>query len=170
MRILLLLCLFLATSAHAMTADDAFSPHRGATDLIVAAIRAAQGTIRVAAYGFTSRPVAEALVAAHDRGVDVRVVLDMKANVRQGAGPYVAAHGVPVRLNGHYAILHDKFMAIDGKTLEVGSFNYTASAENRNAENVLVLHDAEKLVADYTRQWQILWDGGAPLMTSASIP
>jgi phosphatidylserine/phosphatidylglycerophosphate/cardiolipin synthase-like enzyme len=37
--------------------------------------------------------------------------------------------------------MHDKFIVIDGETVELGSFNYTAAAEKRNAENVLVLHD-----------------------------
>lgn len=158
------------TPVYALTAEDAFSPRGGATDLIISTIGDAHKTIRVAAYAFTSKPIAEALVAAHDRGVAVQVVLDMKANLRQGVGPYVATHGVPIRLNGHYAILHDKFMVIDDKTLELGSFNYTASAEKRNAENVLVLHDVGTLAADYTREWQRLWDEGQPLLTAASYP
>ena len=53
--------------------------------------------------------------------------------------------------------MHNKFMIIDSKTLELGSFNYTRSAEEKNAENVLVLH-SKKAIKDYSNQWQMLWD------------
>ena len=33
--------------------------------------------------------------------------------------------GIPIRINSYYAIMHDKYMVIDGKTVETGSFNYT---------------------------------------------
>jgi len=142
--------------------EDAFSPHRGATELIIKTIDEARHSIHVAAYGFTSRPIAEALVEAHERGVDVAVVLDKRANRRHGVARLLAMHGIPVRLNGHYAILHDKFMIVDRRKLELGSFNYTRSAESRNAENVLVIAGQAKLIRDYGREWHRLWDEAEP--------
>ena len=62
------------------------------------------------------------------------------------------------RINDHYAIMHDKFMVIDGRTIELGSFNYTRAAENNNAENVLVVHGSDKIIQDYSRQWRGLWE------------
>ncbi len=53
--------------------------------------------------------------------------------------------------------MHDKFIGVDGATVEEGSFNYTAAAENRNAENVLVLRDPA-IAAKYVMEWQRLWD------------
>jgi phosphatidylserine/phosphatidylglycerophosphate/cardiolipin synthase-like enzyme len=144
--------------ASAPALEDAFSPNQGATALVIKTIRTAKKSIHVAAYSFTSRPIAEALTAAHDRGVDVEVVLD-KSQRRGKMATYIAAHGVPTRINSHYSIMHDKFMVIDGKTLELGSFNYTAAAEKKNAENVLVIHGNKKVVHDYEAQWRVLWDG-----------
>jgi phosphatidylserine/phosphatidylglycerophosphate/cardiolipin synthase-like enzyme len=131
---------------------------------VLSGIDSAQKSILVAAYSFTSKPISAALLDAHRRGVDVRVVADAKANgKRYTAATYLANHDVPVRLNDKYAILHDKFMVIDGATIETGSFNYTAAAANKNAENVLVLRDMPEMAARYTKEWQRLWDEGVAL-------
>ena len=55
-----------------------------------------------------------------------------------------------------YAIMHDKFMVVDEMTVEEGSFNYTAAAENRNVENVVVLHSPD-VASQYAREWERLW-------------
>ena len=174
MRKLIILIVFgallAATPAHAerTSIEDAFSPHQGATAMIVKTINSAHHSICVAAYGFTSKPIAEALIVAHRRDVDVEAVLDMKANRHYGLAGILNANGIPVRLNGHYAILHDKFMIIDHRKLELGSFNYTRSAESRNAENVLVISGHKKLIRDYAQQWSRLWNEAAPFMALSS--
>jgi phosphatidylserine/phosphatidylglycerophosphate/cardiolipin synthase-like enzyme len=136
---------------------DAFSPHQGATKLIVETIKTAKASIHVAAYSFESKAVANALIAAHKRGVDVKIVLDSKQ-----AGhimvAWVKENGIDVRCNDHYSIMHDKFMVVDGRTLELGSFNYSEAAEKSNAENVLVLTNAFTIASDYDKQFTKLWD------------
>jgi phosphatidylserine/phosphatidylglycerophosphate/cardiolipin synthase-like enzyme len=150
---------------------DAFSPRQGATDLVIDTIREARKTIRVAAYSFTSMPIAQALVEAHARGVDVRVVLDeSNRHHYYSAMKFLQAGHVPARTNNHYGIMHDKFMVIDGATLELGSFNYTKAAEISNAENVLVIKEAPGIVKDYVRQWEKLWEEGAHPLPLVSFP
>jgi phosphatidylserine/phosphatidylglycerophosphate/cardiolipin synthase-like enzyme len=109
--------------------EVAFSPDRGATELVVKTIAEAKQTIRVAAYSFTSKPIAEALLDAHKHGIDVEVVVD-KSNEkdRYTAATFLSNQGVPVRVDYQYAIMHDKFVVVDGVTVEEGSFNYTAAA------------------------------------------
>ena len=141
--------------------EAAFSPYGKSLPLVLSTINSARKSIRVAAYAFTSKPVAEALRDAHKRGVDVKVVADAKSNGREyTAVTFLANQGVPVRLNANYAILHNKFMVIDGTTLETGSFNYSAAAVNKNAENVLVIHDMPTLARQYTEEWTRLWNEG----------
>jgi phosphatidylserine/phosphatidylglycerophosphate/cardiolipin synthase-like enzyme len=142
--------------------EDAFAPNQGATALVVKTINESQQSIRVAAYYFSSHPITEALIAAYDRGVDVKVVMDEsnKSSFYSSLKPLLDAK-VPTRTNNHYAIMHNKFMIIDGITLEIGSFNYTKSAEERNAENVLVIKDAGRIAGDYQKQWDKLWEESA---------
>jgi len=154
------LLLFPPVLAFALPAtEEAFSPHQGSTALIVRTISEAHKSIRVAAYTFTSHTIAEALANAHQRGVDVRVVLnDSQRTSRSSVAGWLADNGIVVRFNSRYAIMHDKFLIIDDMTLETGSFNFTKAAETRNAENVLVIHDDPKAIADYTQQWKKLWN------------
>ncbi len=161
------LALFLTASLLPMTAhaqstiEQAFSRNQGATALIVKTIGEAHRTVHLAAYYFTSRPIADALIAARQRGVEVDVVMDKSQNEsRYTAAALLAENGVPVRINSQYAIMHDKFIIIDGTTLETGSFNFTEAAEKRNAENVLVLHDNPQVTSGYEEQWQKLWNEG----------
>jgi len=144
--------------------EVAFSPHGASLQLILGGIEKAQKSILVAAYAFTSKPIAQALLDAHKRGVSVRVLADSKANQRSySAVTFLANQGVPVRTNGHYAIFHHKFMVIDGEEVETGSFNYSAAAASRNAENVLLLHNVPDLARQYSTEWRHLWDEATPV-------
>jgi phosphatidylserine/phosphatidylglycerophosphate/cardiolipin synthase-like enzyme len=138
----------------------AFSPDGGATELVIKAIQSAKQTIRVAAYSFTSRPIADALIAARKSGVDVKIVIDHEEVEQRNhsLAPYLAAQGVPLRVDIVHNLQHDKYMVIDGKNVETGSFNYTSAAEHYNSENAIVLWGDPKLAAAYAANWQSLWD------------
>lgn len=139
--------------------EVAFSPSSEAVELIERTIGHAAHSIDVAAYSFTSEKVANALIAAHRRGIDVRVLLDKgQDNHHYHAIGEMQEAGIPIRINSHYAIMHNKYIIIDGKTVETGSFNYTTSAERRNAENVIVINDNRVLAKQYLENWQKLWN------------
>ena len=141
----------------------AFSPYGKSLDLTLSCIRAAERNILVAAFSFTNKRISRALREAHTRGVKVLVVADKEVNSQYTAVAYLANQGVPVRLNGRYAVHHHKFMVIDGMHVETGSFNYSAAAVDKNAENVLVLWNVPTLAAQYAAEWKRLWDEGEPL-------
>lgn len=56
--------------------------------------------------------------------------------------------------------MHNKYLIVDDKTVETGSFNYTANAEKHNAENVIVIKNNKKLAKEFIDNWQKLWDEG----------
>ncbi|MEJ8815253.1 phospholipase D family protein [Variovorax ureilyticus] len=141
----------------------AFTPGQ-ALPLVLDTIRNAKSTLLVAAYSFTSKPVATALRDAQRRGVQVFVVVDAgEAAKGYSAARFLANERVPVRTNGRYALQHNKFIVADGAVVQTGSFNYTSSAAERNAENVLVVGNAPALATQYGREWRRLWDEGADL-------
>lgn len=162
------LCLCLNTVVLAKPEMEVgFSPANGgqsAVKVVLDGISNAQSEILVAAYSFTSKPIAAALVDAQNRGVTVRVVADKKGNsAKYSAVTFLANKGVPVRLNGKYAIMHDKYMVIDGLHVQTGSFNYTQAAVKSNAENALLLRGVPDLAATYTQNFQRLWSEGDTL-------
>ena len=146
----------IATEAHITTG---FSPGRSAVANVLTAINSAHSTIDVAAYSFTSKEVAIALENASQRGIQVRVVADAKDNGgRYSAVTWLQHKGIPVKLNGQYAIQHNKFMVIDGVTTQTGSFNYTSSAIKRNAENTIVIWNESVTAQAYQQEFNRLWE------------
>lgn len=140
-----------------------FSPNGGAEELVLSSIDHAKKSINMAAFSFTNRRIATALVHAQKRGVQVQLVADKKANQHRSViMDYLNRSKVAVRLNGNYPIMHNKFMVIDGDTVETGSFNYTYAAARRNAENVIVINDNTELASRYLEQWQRLWNEANP--------
>lgn len=84
-----------------------------------------------------------------------------KVRVRDSAVTFPANQGVPVRLNGNYAIFHHKFIVFDSRNVETGSFNFSAAASAENAENVLLLRNVPELAGRYAQEWQRLLGEGA---------
>lgn len=152
-----------------MRSEVAFAPDPAALQLVLKGIGSARQSIHIAAYMFTSKPVALALLDARQRGVEIAVVADRKESTASySATRFLASKGLAVRLNGRYTILHHKFMIIDQLHVQTGSFNYTAAAASKNAENVLIIWNAADLAARYEAQWQQLWQEAAPLEDGAS--
>lgn len=137
-----------------VTVQVYFSPHGGCTEAIIAAVDAAKRTVLVQAYSFTSVPIARALKAAKERGIDVRVILDKsQRSERYTSADFLANAGIPVWIDDKPAIAHSKVMVIDGGTVVTGSFNFTKAAENANVENLLVLK-SDYLAKVYAGNWE----------------
>lgn len=132
-----------------------FTPGQNCTQEIVDAINNAVSSVQVQAYNFTSRPIGKALVTARERGVKVEVILDRStvANKNQGTPWFFIRHGIPVWIDKQPAIAHNKVMVIDETRVVTGSFNFTRSAQERNAENVLIIDDGG-LAKKYLKNWQ----------------
>ena len=131
-----------------------FSPKGGCTDAIIRELDKAKKTILVQAYLFSSAPIAKSLVDAHKRGVKVEVLLDKSQKGNQySSADFFANSGIPTKIDTQHGIAHNKVMIIDGETVITGSFNFTKSAEENNAENLLVIRD-KKLAERYISNWR----------------
>jgi len=131
-----------------------FTPGQDCTHQITDEIGKAEHSILVQAYGFTSKDIADALIAAKNRGVKVKVILD-KSQRKQKYSllHYIVETGIPVWIDTKPAIAHNKVMIIDGKEVITGSFNFTDAAQKRNAENVVFISDT-KLAQEYIQNWK----------------
>lgn len=133
--------------------EACFTPGEECTQEIVDAIADAKKQILVQAYSFTSAPIARALVDAHKRGVDIKVILDKsQRSARYTSSTFLINQGIPTWIDYKVAIAHNKVMVIDGETVITGSFNFTSAAQNKNAENLLILQDPG-LAKVYTHNW-----------------
>lgn len=130
-----------------------FSPRGGASDAIINEIDRANKTIDIAIYDFTSRPIYQALIRAKDRGVKIRIVMDShEAKTKYSKYELLREQGVPIKLlpdanmpgfGNLRALMHNKFAIIDNSIVITGSYNWTASAEKLNYENLLIIRSKE---------------------------
>lgn len=141
-------------TASAPTTVACFPPDESCARLIVAAIDAARAQIRVQAYSFTRQDIASALIRASQRGVDVGVIIDRQhAFEKSGMMPKLSQAGITVLVDSVKGLAHSKVMVIDAAIVITGSYNFTSSAERRNAENLLIISDPG-LAARYLMNWQ----------------
>ena len=142
--------------AHAET-KVYFSPNGGCQEAIVTELNKAQKSIDIAMFSFTSREIANALIEAKQRHLKIRITL----NIDQIKDPYskckfLVSKGINVKFHMGQGLMHNKFAVIDNLVVLTGSFNWTATAERKNSENLLIIRDEELAKAD-TKQFKHLW-------------
>ncbi len=130
---------------------------------LIQLIHNAQTSIHIASFEFNLTPVAEALIAAKNRGVDVKWVTDdengLEYDTKPGRGQFslMAAAGIELKDDaGRSALMHNKFWIFDGQIVWTGSTNITVNGIFKQNNNVLVIHSPE-IAFIFEREFQELW-------------
>jgi phosphatidylserine/phosphatidylglycerophosphate/cardiolipin synthase-like enzyme len=154
--LLLMILSLVAVTAFAFQAEITrvcFSPRGGCTEDIVEQISAAKSEILIQAYSFTSAPIAKALLEAYKRGVRVEAILDKSQRTEKyTSATFLANAGIPAFIDDKHTIAHNKIIIIDRETVITGSFNFTKAAEEKNAENLLIIRNMD-LAKMYLDNW-----------------
>jgi len=131
-----------------------FSPNGSCTEAIIRELGKAKASVLVQAYLFSSEPIAKALLDTHKKGIKVGLILDKSQKTEKySVADFFANSGIPTKIDSAHNIAHNKIIIIDDETVITGSFNFTKAAEEKNAENLLIIHD-KKLVEGYIKNWQ----------------
>jgi phosphatidylserine/phosphatidylglycerophosphate/cardiolipin synthase-like enzyme len=131
---------------------------------LIGHINQAQDTIHIASFEFNLTPVAEALIDAHNRGVEVKWVTDDEHGIESdeeddhGQFAMLEKAGIEIKDDERGALMHNKFWIFDNKTVWTGSTNITANGNFRNNNNVLVI-DSSEVAAIYEREFVEMWNG-----------
>jgi phosphatidylserine/phosphatidylglycerophosphate/cardiolipin synthase-like enzyme len=140
--------------------EYAFTPGGDAAGLVINTIKRARTAIYVQAFSFTHKAIAQALVDAAARGVEVQVIAD-QGQVDSGADnvlPVLAAGRAQVFVDTQHGAAHNKVIIVDPESTQAavvtGSFNFTFAGQYRNAENVLVLRGNRELARAYLGNWR----------------
>ncbi|UTY60848.1 phospholipase D family protein [Massilia sp. erpn] len=153
--------------------EHAFSPDAGAEALVLKVINASAVKIRLAAYSFNSQPVTNALLKAQKRGVDIKIIVDNRRNLRKNsiaALNSLAKAGIPIRAVSVYAMHHDKYIISDERIVQNGSFNYSNDAATANSENVIVFWDNAELAKSFQHHWDDRWAKGLDYVARPGRP
>jgi phosphatidylserine/phosphatidylglycerophosphate/cardiolipin synthase-like enzyme len=142
------------------TVEVLFTPWDDAEGALLKVIGRARHSIHVQAFVFSSRSLGRALGEARDRGVRVEMLADLEQVRKNERSLIHALHdsGIPIWLELRYASAHNKVMLIDAEDTEpvvvTGSYNYTFSAQARNAENLLIMRANAPLARAYLDNWR----------------
>lgn len=153
--LILLTCSLLSGCVTCPKTTVCFTPRENCTNQIIYAIDGAKKSVLVQAYTFTSKPIAQSLIRAKKRGVDIKVILD-ESQVRSKYSVINELFGqkIPIYIDYKPAISHSKIMIIDNQKIITGSFNFSNAAQKKNAENLLVITGSPSLVEQYVENWK----------------
>lgn len=131
-----------------------------AISVVLGVINSANTSIDVLAYSFSNKEIIKALINAKKRGVNVRVIADYNQNNKSYSGlTTVSNAGIEAKTNSNYQDFHNKVMIIDNNCVETGSFNYSASAVYKNAENAIYFCDSN-VAQQYSTNFNYWWNQG----------
>jgi len=143
--------------------EIAFSPEDGVAPLILALLQNAQESIYFLAYSFTANDLGDAIRQRAADGLTVAGVMDeSQINSNQGTeyDPFQQA-GLDVRRDGNAGLMHHKVIIIDRSIVITGSYNFSASAEDYNEENVVILYSAD-VASQYLAEFNRVYDQAQP--------
>ena len=155
-----------AATVRAVDPQIYFSRSDAVAKVLIREIDSAQKSVHVLIYSLTDDDVANALVRAAGRGVDVKVVMDLsqtaeKHSLKEFLTTKLGAKRVIERTGKGRGIMHEKMAVYDGSTVTLGSYNWTDNARDDNWENLIVLHDAG-LAAKCESEFQRVWSSPPP--------
>lgn len=135
--------------------EAVFSPGGGCESRIVAAIAEAKKTIRIQMYIFTSKRIGDAVAKAAKRGVNVELILDKsQEKMTYGLWRVLRRDGVKVYFDADHDTANNKIVILDNHTVITGSYNFTKAAEEKNAENILIIRNGTDLVTAYLENFK----------------
>lgn len=122
---------------------------------LVTAISSAQQTLDAALFELNSQPVTDALIAAHQRGVTVRMVTDDDHGYDDPESTFdqIELAGIPVVVDNRGGLMHNKFLVIDGLYVWTGSTNITHNGIYNNNNNAILIRSSQ-LAANYTDEFE----------------
>lgn len=137
----------------------AYAHTRTSLVALLQVLRSAKKSLYVCVYTITCNEIADELVRAKKRGVQVFVLTDDELVDALGSDIRTLKQAaIPVRIDrGRKAYMHHKFCIVDGHTLLNGSFNWTRNGVLGNNENIVITRDAglcQVFQAEYNRMWK----------------
>lgn len=124
-----------------------FTPGERCDKEIVSEIDHENKRVWVQAYYLTSRDIINAIINAKKRGADVRVIIDREGIKDILTIPF-RSYSIPIWVDRNVVIAHNKVIILGYNEVITGSYNFTKSAQKKNAENMLIIK-SDKVAWEY---------------------
>ena len=136
-----------------------FSPQDKIIDNeIIPIIQKAKKSIYIPIFFITHKEIQDALIKAHKRGVDIKIINDAtNAHSKYTIHKELRKSGIKVKTENYAGKMHMKAMFVDGRISIIGSMNFTKSANNKNDENIIII-DNEEIARYFQKTFIYLWN------------
>lgn len=140
--------------------ENYFASEEEVAPILANLVAEAQQEILFMAFSFTNEEIGEAMLARAEDGVDVRGVFE-KTGSETAFSYYTimteaAIGNVQVRQDGNNRLMHHKVIIIDRQIVIFGSFNFSASANDSNDENVVIVYDPT-FTSYFVEEFNVVW-------------
>ena len=136
--------------------ENYFCPEDRCASRIIDLIKNAKSSVYFMAFSFTNREIADALVKK--KGIDIKGIFDAgQSSSKYSQLERLKDFGMDVKKDTNKYKMHHKVFIIDNETVATGSFNPTLSAEGKNDENIIIIHDkgvAKKFLEEFDALWR----------------
>ncbi len=137
--------------------ENYFCPEDDCAWHITDVLNSANKSIYFMTFSFTSEKIANSIINKYGKGLDVKGVFEKSQRSKYSQFDRMKDFGLDVKWDNNSYNMHHKVFIIDNKTVITGSFNPTKSANKRNDENILIIHNKE--IADkYLREFNLIYD------------
>lgn len=127
--------------------------------ILVQKLDTAQRSIDAALHEIDSERITQGLIAAHRRGVRVRIVTE-DDYMDEASIEALQTAGVPIVSDeGHSGLMHNKFVVIDQRYIWTGSFNTTDNGAFKNNNNSIWIESGE-LAENFTHAFLDMFERG----------
>lgn len=140
--------------------EDCNLDFQGGIYKIIKLIKNAEESVKMASFSFTHEQLADELLKADIKGLEVKVLIERKQrNAQKSQYSRLKDFEIDIKVDGNKYNMHHKFIIIDNKIVITGSPNYSFSGFNRNDENMLIIYD-ERLALRFVREFDRLFEEG----------
>ncbi|MCA9003956.1 MAG: DUF1669 domain-containing protein [Planctomycetaceae bacterium] len=146
------------TKEATLSSEALFSPHDDCSHRICRLISSARKNIDICVFTITDDRVSDAILDAHQRRVQIRIITDNDKSFDRGSDiERLKSAGISVRIDQTEYHMHHKFALFDSEFVLTGSYNWTRSASYNNSENLVITNDPQ-LLSRFESEFEKLWN------------
>jgi len=123
--------------------ENYFCPEDDCALEIVNELNNAKESIYFMTFSFTHDNIANALVLAHNNSVEVKGIFEKSGVSKYSKHDFLEFQGINYTFDSNKGKMHHKVFIIDEKIVITGSMNPSGSGDERNDENILIIHSEE---------------------------
>lgn len=138
--------------------ENYFCPEDGCEEIVLELLKKARKRIYFMTFSFTSDVLGGEVIRNFHYGLDIKGVFEKtQAGSEYSEYRKMKDLGMNVKKDNNKGMMHHKVFIVDDSVV-LGSYNPSKSGNERNDENILIIHDrevAEKFVEEFEKVWNL---------------